>query len=57
MVIERSAGPIIKMIETLAVSQPERLESYRTEFDVIVSQYMRDNLICQGYLLTRARKV
>ena len=57
MVIERSAGPIIKMIETLAVSQPERLEAYRAEFDAIVSQYMRDNLICQGYLLTRARKV
>jgi hypothetical protein len=45
------------MIETLEVSQPERLESYRSEFDAIVSQYMRDNLICQGYLLTRARKV
>jgi len=57
MVIERSAGPIIKMIETLSVSDPERLESYRTEFDAIVSQYMRDNLIKQGYLLTRARKI
>jgi hypothetical protein len=57
MVIERSAGLIIKMIETLSVSDPERLESYRTEFDAIVSQYMRDNLIKQGYLLTRARKI
>ena len=57
MVIERSAGPIIKMIETLATSQPERLESYRTEFDAIVSEYMRDNQIKQDYLLTRARKL
>jgi len=57
IMIERSAGPIIKMIETLAVSQPERLESYRTEFDAIVSQYTHNNLIRQGYLLTRARKV
>jgi SAM-dependent methyltransferase len=57
MVIERSAGPIIKMIQTLSVSDPERLESYRAEFDAIVSQYMRDNQIKQGYLLTRARKV
>ena len=57
MVIERSAGPIIKMVEALATSQPERLESYRTEFDAIVSQYMRDNQIKQDYLLTRARKV
>jgi hypothetical protein len=57
MVIERSAGPIIKMIEALSASDPERLESYRAEFDAIVSQYKRDNLIYQGYLLTRARKV
>ncbi|HKV77991.1 MAG TPA: class I SAM-dependent methyltransferase [Candidatus Sulfotelmatobacter sp.] len=56
MVIERSAGPIIKMIEALSTSDPARLESYRAEFDAIVSQYMRDNLIRQGYLLTRARK-
>ena len=57
MVIEGSAGPIIKMIQALSASDPERLESYRTEFDAIVSQYMRDNQIKQGYLLTRARKV
>jgi hypothetical protein len=57
MVIEGSAGPIIKMIQALSVSDPERLESYRAEFDAIASQYMRDNLIKQGYLLTRACKV
>jgi SAM-dependent methyltransferase len=57
MVIEGSAGPIIKMIEALSASDPERLESYRAEFDAIVSQYMRDNQIKQDYLLTRARKV
>lgn len=57
MVIERSAGPIIKMVEMLSASQPERLEAYRAEFDAIVAQYMRDNLIRQDYLLTRARKL
>ena len=55
--VERSAGPIIKMVQALAASQPERLEAYRAEFDAIVSQYMRDNLVQQDYLLTRARKV
>jgi SAM-dependent methyltransferase len=55
--IERAAGPIIKMVQTLSASQPERLEAYRAEFDAIVSQYMRDNLVRQDYLLTRARKV
>jgi SAM-dependent methyltransferase len=56
-VIERSAGPVIKMVQALAASQPERLEAYRAEFDAIVAQYMSDNLIRQDYLLTRARKL
>ena len=55
--IERSAGPVIKMVQALSASQPERLEAYRAEFDVIVSEYLRDNLVQQGYLLTRARKL
>ncbi len=55
--IERSAGPVIKMVETLAATQPERLEAYRAEFDAIASQYMHDNLVQQDYLLTRARKL
>ncbi len=57
MVIERSAGPNTKMVQALAASQPERLEAYRAEFDAIVAHYMRDNLIRQDYLLTRARKL
>ena len=55
--IERSAGPVTKMVQALAASQPERLEAYRAEFDAIVSLFMRDNLVCQDYLLTRARKL
>ena len=55
--IERSAGPIIKMIQTLSATAPDRLEEYRAQFDAIVAQYMRDNLVRQDYLLTRARKI
>jgi SAM-dependent methyltransferase len=55
--VERSAGPIIKMVQTLSASQPERLEEYRAEYDTLVSQYMRDNIVRQDYLLTRARKL
>jgi len=55
--IERSAGPVIKMIQTLSATAPDRLEEYRTEFDAIVAQYMHDNLVRQDYLLTRARKL
>lgn len=57
MHIERSAGPIIKMIETLAATSPDRLEEYRRAFDAIVGEYMQDNIVRQGYLMTRARKI
>ena len=55
--VERSAGPIIKMIEMLAATSPDRLEAYRQEFDAIVAEYMQENVVRQGYLLTRARKL
>ena len=55
--VERSAGPMIKMVEMLSATQPQRLGEYRAQFDTIVAQYMRDNLVRQHYLLTRARKI
>ena len=55
--IERSAGPTVKLVQTLAATDPERLREYRREFDAIITQYHRDNLVRQDYLLTRARKL
>ena len=55
--IERSAGPVTRMIESLASSAPERLEAFRREFESVVSQFMENNLVRQDYLLTRASKV
>lgn len=55
--VERSAGPIIKMIETLVATNPDGLAEFRKEFDKIVAEYMQDNVVRQGYLMTRARKI
>ncbi len=57
MHIERSAGPVIRMIQSLESTDPDRLQAFRTEFDSIVAQYMENNLVRQDYLLTRARKL
>lgn len=57
LTIERSAGPIIKVIEELAATDPARLQSFRREFDAVVADYTLDNVVRQDYLLTRARKV
>jgi len=53
---ERSVGPMIKMVEALSATNPERLEEFRREYDALVAQYLSDNLVRQDYLLTRARK-
>jgi SAM-dependent methyltransferase len=54
--VERSAGPIIKLVELLSATNPEALETYRKQFDAIVADYMSDNIVRQGFLLTRAVK-
>ena len=57
MHIERSAGPVTRMIQSLESRDPDRLQAFRTEFESIVAQYMENNLVRQDYLLTRARKL
>ena len=53
---ERSSGPMIKMVEALSATNPDKLRAFRQEFDAIVAQYLHDNVVRQDYLLTRARK-
>jgi SAM-dependent methyltransferase len=55
--VERAAGPVIKLIETLAATDPARLESFRQEFDAIVAPYFADNIVRQDYLMTAAKKL
>jgi SAM-dependent methyltransferase len=53
---ERSAGPMIKMVEFLSATNPDKLRAYRQEYDALVAEYLHDNVVRQDYLLTRARK-
>jgi SAM-dependent methyltransferase len=52
--MERSAGPMQKLVERLA-AEPEKLGALRAEFDALAAPYYADNIVHQGYLLTRAR--
>ena len=54
---ERTAGPIMAIVETLGGSDPARLAAFRADCDALTSQYLRNNTAHQGYLLTRAVKV
>jgi SAM-dependent methyltransferase len=56
-IVERTAGPVMKLVELLSGSDPARLDSFRAEFDALTSEYLRNNTVHQGFLLTRAVKV
>lgn len=56
-ILERTAGPVIRMVEALAPTEPDRLQQFRREYEALVAEYLRDNVVHQGYLLTRAHKV
>jgi SAM-dependent methyltransferase len=55
--MERSAGPMRKLVEALAASDPAKLAQFRREFEMLASEYIHDNIAVQDYLITRARKV
>jgi SAM-dependent methyltransferase len=55
--VERTAGPVIKLVEMLSASDPGRLAAFRAELDALTAEYLRDNAVSQGYLLTRATKI
>ena len=54
---ERTAGPVLKLVEMLSASDPARLAEFRREFEALIAEYHRDNLVRQDFLLTRATKI
>ena len=55
-VIERTAGPMLKLVEMLSANDPARLTQFRREYDALLAPYFENNILRQDYLLTRARK-
>jgi SAM-dependent methyltransferase len=53
---EQTAGPLIKLVETLATSAPSKLASFRREYDAVAAEYFHNNAVQQGYIMTRAIK-
>jgi SAM-dependent methyltransferase len=54
---ERTAGPVIKVVESLSASDPAKLAAFRAEYDALIVEYFEENTVRQDYLLTRASKV
>ena len=55
--IEHTAGPMLKLVESLSASDPARLSQFRREYDALVAPYFENNIVRQDYLMTRAVKV
>ncbi|HEX5034935.1 MAG TPA: class I SAM-dependent methyltransferase [bacterium] len=54
--VEQSAGPIIKLVETLSASDPEKLAEFRRQYEALIAEFFEDNEMHQHYLMTRAIK-
>jgi SAM-dependent methyltransferase len=55
--MERTAGPVIKLVAALETSDPARLEKFRQEYEALAAEYFEDNCMRQSYLMTRAIKI
>jgi SAM-dependent methyltransferase len=54
---ERTAGPLRQLVERLTANDAATLAAFRREYDELALQYLDDNLLRQGYLMTRCTKV
>jgi SAM-dependent methyltransferase len=54
---EKTAAPVIKVVESLAVGDPARLAEFRGEYEALIAEYHEENIVRQDYLLTRATKI
>lgn len=55
-IMERSSGPVLKLVEFLTAADPDRLAAFRAECDALNAEYLDDNVLRQGYMMTRAVK-
>jgi SAM-dependent methyltransferase len=55
--VEKTAGPVVKLVESLAASDPARLDDFRRRYEALIADYIDENLVRQDYLMTRATKV
>lgn len=53
---ERTAGPVIALVERLRKEDPAALEAFRRDYEALAAEYWAENTMRQGYLLTRATK-
>ena len=54
---ERTAGPVLKLVESLRNTDSAKLAAFRAECDALAAEYFEDNVLRQDYLMARGVKV
>ena len=53
---ERSAGPILRLVQALETADPAKLAEFRREYDALTAEYFELNTVRQSFLMSRAIK-
>lgn len=53
--MEQTSGPVIRIVQTLQ-GDPAKLGTFRKELEATMAPYYRDNVVHQGFLMTKATK-
>ena len=53
---EQTSAAIARLVETLAATDPDRLDRFRRDYDALTAEYFGGNVVRQDFLLTRATK-
>jgi ubiquinone/menaquinone biosynthesis C-methylase UbiE len=54
--MERTAGPVVKLVESLSAAQASKLAAFRQEFDTLAAEYFGENILRMEFLMTQATK-
>ncbi len=54
---EKSAGPVIRLVQALEPADPAKLAEFRREYDALTAEYFEQNVVRQSFLMSRAVKV
>ena len=54
---ERTAPPVIRLINSLTKTDPSKLTDFRREMENLCAEYFENNAVRQDYLMTRAVKI
>jgi ubiquinone/menaquinone biosynthesis C-methylase UbiE len=54
--MEKTAGPVVKLVQALSASDPAKLAQFRRDLEALIAEFATDNVVAQDFLMTRAIK-